>query len=89
MSGAKDLNEHGNHPGAFSQGVGGWAEYSVYMTETKDTVRHDVTVPPGKVIPVIFLPGVMGSNLRLSAARQRALDLPPVSDYLSGALLNK
>lgn len=73
MSNDKDINQHGNHQGEFTQGVGGWAEYTVYMTETKDTVRHDVTVPPGKVIPVIFLPGVMGSNLRMSAARQDKL----------------
>lgn len=76
MSNDNDLNEHGNHQGEFTQGVGGWAEYTVYMTETKDTVRHDVKVPPGKVIPVIFLPGVMGSNLRLSAKRQDELDRP-------------
>ena len=76
MSGAKDVNEHGNHQGEFTQGVGGWAEYTVYMTETKDTVRHDVKAPPGKIIPIIFLPGVMGSNLRMSAARQGQLRRP-------------
>jgi hypothetical protein len=73
MSDETGLNERGNHQGEFTQGVGGWAEYTVYMTETSDTVRHDVTVPPGKVIPVIFLPGVMGSNLRMSKARQDEL----------------
>ena len=73
MSDDKDLNERGNHQGEFSQGVGGWAEYTVHMTDTSDTVRHDVTVPPGKVIPVIFLPGVMGSNLRMSKKRQDEL----------------
>lgn len=77
MSGADtDLNEHGNHQGEFSQGVGGWAEYTVYMTKTEDTARHDVTLPPGKVIPIIFLPGVMGSNLRMSKKRQEELDMP-------------
>lgn len=76
MSGEKDLNKHRNYEGEFTQGVGGWAEYTVYMTETDDTVRYDVKVPPGKVIPVIFLPGVMGSNLRLTAARQHELGLP-------------
>lgn len=76
MSDDKDLNEHGNHQGEFSQGVGGWAEYTVYMTETKDTVRHDIKVPPGKVIPIIFLPGVMGSNLRFSTIRQDQLRRP-------------
>lgn len=69
-----DLNEHGNHQGEFSQGVGGWAEYTVWMTPTDDTVRHDVTVPPGKVIPVVFLPGVMGSNLRMTKTRQKKLE---------------
>ncbi|MFZ3288304.1 MAG: hypothetical protein WA191_15860 [Telluria sp.] len=74
MSEDNDLNEYGNHQGSFSQGVGGWAEYSVYMTKSSDTIRHDVTVPPGKIIPIIFLPGVMGSNLRMSKARQERLD---------------
>jgi hypothetical protein len=74
MSEKKNLNERGNHQGQFTQGVGGWAEYTVHMTETPDTVRHDITVPPGKVIPVIFLPGVMGSNLRMTKKRQNELD---------------
>jgi len=74
MSDEKGLNERGNHQGEFSQGVGGWAEYTVYMTDTSDTIRHDVKVPPGKVIPVIFLPGVMGSNLRMSKKRQIELN---------------
>jgi hypothetical protein len=74
MGGATGLNDRGNHQGEFSHGVGGWAEYTVYMTETADKVRHDVRVPPGKVIPVIFLPGVMGSNLRMSKRRQEELE---------------
>lgn len=76
MNDKKNLNERGNHQGEFTQGVGGWAEYTVHMTETPDTVRHDVTVPPGKVIPVIFFPGVMGSNLRMSKKRQDVLKRP-------------
>jgi hypothetical protein len=76
MNDGKNLNDHGNHQGEFTQGVGGWAEYTVHMTETTDTVRHDVTLPPGKVIPVIFLPGVMGSNLRMSKVRQEQLKRP-------------
>jgi len=74
MSDKKTLNEHGNHQGEFTLGIGGWAEYTVHMTETTDTIRHDVIVPPSKVIPVIFLPGVMGSNLRLSVSRKIELD---------------
>lgn len=73
MSDNDDLNKRGNHPRQFTQGVGGWAEYAVQMTETKDTARHEVTLPPRKVIPVIFLPGVMGSNLRMSKTRQEDL----------------
>jgi hypothetical protein len=73
MTDKSGMNERGNYQGEFSQGVGGWAEYTVNMTDTSDTVRHDVTVPPGKVIPVIFLPGVMGSNLRMSKKRQDEL----------------
>jgi hypothetical protein len=76
MSDQSGLNERGNHQGEFTQGVGGWAEYTVHMTATSDTVRHDVKLPPRKVIPVIFLPGVMGSNLRLSKERQKKLDRP-------------
>jgi len=76
MSDQSGLNERGNHQGEFTQGVGGWAEYTVHMTTTSDTVRHDVKLPPRKVIPVIFLPGVMGSNLRLSKKRQNELERP-------------
>ncbi|WP_313706535.1 hypothetical protein [Massilia sp.] len=75
MSDKNNLNERGNHHAHFTQGVGGWAEYTVHMTEVGDTVRHDVVVPPGKVIPVIFLPGVMGSNLRMSKKRQNQKEL--------------
>lgn len=76
MSDKKELNQRGNYRGEFSQGVGGWAEYTVYMTDTNDTIRHDVPVPPSKVIPIIFLPGVMGSNLRMSKQRQAELRRP-------------
>jgi hypothetical protein len=75
MSDKSNLNKRGNHQAHFTQGVGGWAEYTVHLTEIGDTVRHDVVVPPGKVIPVIFLPGVMGSNLRMSKERQSNKDL--------------
>jgi len=75
VSDKSNLNERGNQQAHFTQGVGGWAEYTVNMTEIGDTVRHDVVVPPGKVIPVIFLPGVMGSNLRMSKERQNNKEL--------------
>ncbi|APW38761.1 hypothetical protein RD110_17400 [Rhodoferax koreense] len=68
------LNEHGNHAGQFTQSVGGWAEYTVWLTPTADKVIHDLPVPPKKVIPIVFLPGVMGSNLRMTKKRQKELD---------------
>ena len=39
-------------------------------TEQRETV---FMAPPNRVIPVIFLPGVMGSNLRMSRARKKDL----------------
>ncbi len=35
------------------------------FTTTSDTKRYAVIVPPEKVVPVIFVPGIMGSNLKL------------------------
>jgi hypothetical protein len=32
-----------------------------------------MSIPPKRLIPIIFLPGIMGSNLRLTPARQRSL----------------
>lgn len=69
----KNLNADGNHTGEVTMGVGGHAQYTVWMTPTDDKAIHDVKLPPRKVIPIIFLPGVMGSNLRMSRARQEAL----------------
>lgn len=37
------------------------------FTSKKDAKRQAVIVPPGQVIPVILIPGIMGSNLRLKA----------------------
>lgn len=35
------------------------------FTSKEDTQRQAVIVPPSKVIPVILIPGIMGTNLRL------------------------
>lgn len=88
MTEESSTNARGNKDGHFSQGVGGFAEYTVSMTEIKDKVRHDVKVPPQKVIPVIFLPGVMGSNLRLSAKRQGELARPDNRAWRPDDLMN-
>jgi pimeloyl-ACP methyl ester carboxylesterase len=42
---------------------GGWAVYS-YMTPEAFTVRGLALIPSNKVIPVVVVPGVMGTNLR-------------------------
>lgn len=42
-------------------------------TEATDTQGLEVHVPPRKVIPVIFLPGIMGTHLRLTTQRQQTL----------------
>ena len=89
MSDDNDLNEHGNHQGDFRQTVGGWAEYTVHMTEIEDTIRHDVTIPPRKIIPIIFLPGVMGSNLRMTKQRQDDLKRPDNRSWRPDDMVDK
>lgn len=42
-------------------------------TEATDTQGLEVGVPPRKVVPVIFLPGIMGTHLRLTTQRQQTL----------------
>lgn len=42
-------------------------------TQASDTRGLEIHVPPRKVIPVIFLPGIMGTHLRLTPGRQQAL----------------
>lgn len=44
-----------------------------YCTPEEDKVAQKMLVPPPRVIPVVFIPGIMGSNLRLSAQRQAEL----------------
>lgn len=42
-------------------------------TEATDTRGLEIHVPPRKVIPIIFLPGIMGTHLRLTTQRQQTL----------------
>lgn len=44
-----------------------------FCTPQEDKTVQKMKVPPRKVIPVILLPGIMGSNLRMNAARQKKL----------------
>lgn len=45
-----------------------------FVTPEQDLMPQRFSVPPRRVIPIIFIPGIMGSNLRLKASRQRELD---------------
>lgn len=44
-----------------------------YATPKADKRPQIMSVPPRRVVPIVFIPGIMGSNLRLSAARQKDL----------------
>lgn len=41
-----------------------------FVTPTQDKVPQVHSVPPKRILPIIFLPGIMGSNLRMSPERQ-------------------
>ncbi len=44
-----------------------------YVTPTQDRTPQIMSIPPRRALPIIFLPGTMGTNLRMSAARQGEL----------------
>jgi pimeloyl-ACP methyl ester carboxylesterase len=44
-----------------------------YSTPKADQLVQRMVIPPKRVLPIVFLPGIMGSNLRMSAARQSLL----------------
>jgi pimeloyl-ACP methyl ester carboxylesterase len=44
-----------------------------FVTPTHDRIPQVHSIPPKRVLPIIFIPGIMGSNLRMSAARQQQL----------------
>lgn len=41
-----------------------------FFTPMQDLMPQVISIPPKRVLPIIFLPGIMGSNLRMSPARQ-------------------
>ncbi|MTW34309.1 hypothetical protein GM655_15990 [Pseudoduganella danionis] len=47
---------------------------SGFCTPLADQRTQVVHIPPTEVIPIIFIPGIMGSNLRMSAKRQALLN---------------
>ena len=44
-----------------------------FVTPTQDRVAQVLSIPARRALPIIFLPGTMGSNLRMSAERQAKL----------------
>ncbi len=44
-----------------------------FATPIQDKLPQVFDVPPRRVLPIIFLPGIMGSNLRMSASRQQEM----------------
>lgn len=53
--------------------IGGHAGATIALTPSTDKCRVSLQCHPDRVIPVIFLPGVMGSHLRMSKQRQSDL----------------
>lgn len=43
-------------------------------TPREDKQPQKMAIPPKRVLPIVFLPGIMGSSLRMSAARQAELN---------------
>ncbi|MEM5433053.1 lipase family alpha/beta hydrolase [Cupriavidus oxalaticus] len=54
--------------------IGGRAGATIALTPSTDKRRVSLPVPPEWVIPIIFIPGVMGSHLRMSRKRQSELE---------------
>lgn len=44
-----------------------------YATPKQDKKPQCARIPPKRILPIIFLPGIMGSNLRMSTERQTVL----------------
>ncbi|MES3023305.1 MAG: hypothetical protein V4857_17210 [Pseudomonadota bacterium] len=45
-----------------------------FATPKQDRIPQVQSIPPRRVLPIIFIPGIMGSNLKMSAARQAQLE---------------
>ncbi|HEX8786167.1 MAG TPA: hypothetical protein VF793_08285, partial [Telluria sp.] len=54
-------------PNLIPQPDGSWTGYTV-LTPTALKTRGLFTLPPSKVVPVIVVPGIMGSNLRAATS---------------------
>jgi pimeloyl-ACP methyl ester carboxylesterase len=73
------MTEEARNVKTMTQSVGGAMEGEFHLTPAHTEQRETIFLaPPNRVIPVIFLPGIMGSNLRMS--RRRKGDLKSQDD---------
>lgn len=61
------------HPLPAQQNAGAARKAEGFATPQQDDKPQCARMLPKRVLPVIFLPGIMGSNLKLSAERQQQL----------------
>lgn len=45
-----------------------------FVTPTEDKIAQVHSILPRRVLPIIFLPGIMGSNLRMKSVRQQEMN---------------
>ena len=57
-------------PNLVPQPDGSWTGHTI-LTPTSLTTRGLFTLPPSKIVPVIVVPGIMGSNLRAATSPSR------------------
>ncbi|MDI3261870.1 MAG: hypothetical protein QJR11_03580 [Fulvimonas sp.] len=58
------MSEETTRPIPISIGSGGIPYAQTRLSPVEDKVRGEITVPPWTVVPVVFVPGIMGSNLK-------------------------
>ncbi|MEM8511693.1 hypothetical protein RCH14_000993 [Massilia sp. MP_M2] len=44
-----------------------------FVTPKQDKIPQVQKIPPKRVLPIVFIPGIMGSNLRMTETRQKEL----------------
>lgn len=61
------------HPLPAQHHAGAARKAEGFATPKQDKKPQCARMLPKRVLPIIFLPGIMGSNLRMSAERQKEL----------------
>lgn len=62
------------HPLPAQQNQGAARKAEGFATPKQDKKPQCARMLPKRVLPIIFLPGIMGSNLRMSAERQHEIE---------------